>query len=361
MKKDSKIFLAGHNGLVGSAIYKLLKQRGYANIVTRTRNELDLKDQQKVKEFFNLEQPMYVILAAAKVGGILANSTYRADFIYENLQIQNNVIHQSYLSGVEKLLFLGSSCIYPKESKVPISENELLSSFLEYSNEPYAIAKIAGLKTCESYNMQYGTNFIAVMPTNLYGINDNFNLETSHVLPALIRKIHLGKCLDEGDYQAIAADFNKYSDEQLIEESALIQELAKHGIQLHQGKVSITLWGTGQPLREFLFAEDMADACLFLMKNTEFKDLVELSGNGSEEIRNTHINLGSGVDLSIKELSEIIKEIVGFKGDILWDINKPDGTMVKTLDVSKLKDLGWQAQTSLKVGIRKVYEAYNKQ
>jgi GDP-L-fucose synthase len=357
MDLNAKIFLAGHNGLVGSAIYELLRKSGYVNIITRTKKELDLLEQEKVTEFFKTVRPEYVILAAARVGGILANSTYRADFIYENLQIQNNIIHNAYLHNVKKLLFLGSSCIYPKEANVPIKENELLSSFLEYSNEPYAIAKIAGLKMCESYNIQYGTNFIAVMPTNMYGLNDNFNLETSHVLPALIRKIYLGKCLSSNKMSDIIRDLKQYNPE-ILGESETLKYLERHGITKNDDKIIITLWGTGAPLREFLFAEDMAEACLFLMQNTEFEDLVKINHIESKEIRNTHINLGSGKDISIKDLASMIAEIIEFDGVIQWDTNKPDGTMRKTLDVSKLKALGWVAKTELKEGIETVYRTY---
>ncbi len=316
MEKDSKIYIAGHRGLVGSAIAKNLKQKGYTNLITKTHKELDLIDQQAVAKFFKKEKPEYVILAAAKVGGIVANNTYRADFIYENLQIQNNVIHQSYLSNVTKLLFLGSTCIYPKNAPQPMREEYLLTSPLEYTNEPYAIAKIAGIKMCESYNLQYGTNFISVMPTNLYGPNDNFNLETSHVLPAMLRKIHEAKL---------------------------------------NNTPKVEIWGSGKPRREFLYSEDMADACIFLLENRDFKDMYNES---QKEIRNTHINIGTGVDISIKELAETIKKIVGYKGEFYFNTEKPDGTMIKLTDPSKLHTLGWRHKVELEEGIKKVYAWY---
>ncbi len=316
MNLDSKIYIAGHRGLVGSAILKSLKQKGYTNFIHKTHEELDLMDQAAVETFFQKEKPEYVILAAAKVGGIVANNTYRADFIYENLQIQNNVIHQSYVNDVKKLLFLGSTCIYPKNCPQPMKEEYLLTSELEYTNEPYAIAKIAGIKMCESYNLQYGTNFISVMPTNLYGPNDNFDLETSHVLPALMRKIHEAKI---------------------------------------NGDKEVEIWGSGKPRREFLYSEDMADACVFLMENRDFEDTYD---NDDQEIRNTHINIGTGLDISIQELAEIIKKIVGFEGKFYFNTSKPDGTMVKLTDPSKLHALGWKHSVELEDGIRKMYAWY---
>ncbi|WP_423274885.1 GDP-L-fucose synthase family protein, partial [Arcobacter sp. YIC-464] len=319
MNKNSKIYVAGHRGLVGSAIVKNLQSKGYTNIIYRTHKELDLTDQNAVEEFFSLEKPEYVILAAAKVGGIVANNTYRADFIYENLAIQNNVIHQSYVHKVKKLLFLGSTCIYPKEAPQPMPEDCLLTSPLEYTNEPYAIAKIAGIKMCESYNLQYGTNFISVMPTNLYGPNDNFDLEKSHVLPALIRKIYLAKLLNEGNTQAVLDDLNMNS----LEEAN--NYLEKFGVN----KDSVEIWGTGKPRREFLYSEDMADACVFLLENRDFTDTYD---KNQKEVRNTHINIGTGVDISIKELATLIQDIIGFKGDLVFNTEKPDGTMVKLTD-----------------------------
>ncbi|MDP4209576.1 MAG: GDP-L-fucose synthase [Bacteroidota bacterium] len=363
MNKDAKIFVAGHRGLVGSAIVKALQQQGYQNLVLKTSSELDLRDQKATAAFFAEEKPEYVFLAAAKVGGIMANNTYRAEFIFENIQIQNNIIHNSYLTGVKKLLFLGSSCIYPKNAPQPMKEEHLLTSPLEYTNEPYAIAKIAGIKMSESYNLQYGTNYISVMPTNLYGHNDNFDLEKSHVLPALIRKMHLGKALQNNDWTAIRKDFDrnpvekvdgKASDEQILE------KLAKYGIRKNGSSVDVTLWGTGKPLREFLFSDDLAAACVFLMEKVDFKELVAISTDTAKEVRNTHINIGSGVDLPIGELAELVKKIVGFEGNIVWDSTKPDGTFKKLLDVSKLKKLGWEYKVKLPEGIAKVYENYQQ-
>ncbi|MDM1048323.1 MULTISPECIES: GDP-L-fucose synthase [Sphingobacterium] len=304
MEKQAKIYVAGHRGMVGSAIYRKLKELGYTNIVTRTSKELDLRDQQAVKEFFESEKPEYVFLAAAKVGGIMANNTYRADFIYENLAIQNNVIHFAHENNVEKLMFLGSSCIYPKMAPQPLNEDSLLTGTLEYTNEPYAIAKIAGIKMVESYRLQYGDKYISVMPTNLYGINDNYHPENSHVLPALIRRFHEAK-------EANAA--------------------------------SVTIWGTGTPLREFLYADDLADACVFLMENYD-----ELQ----------FINIGVGEDISIKELAETIQEVVGYTGKLEFDSSKPDGTPRKLMDVSKLHSLGWKHKINLKEGIALAYQDF---
>ena len=358
MNKTSKIYIAGHRGLVGSAIVKNLQAKGYTNLVYKTHHELDLCDQNAVAKFFEAEKPEYVILAAAKVGGIIANNTYRADFIYENLQIQNNVIHQSYLNGVTKLLFLGSTCIYPKNAPQPMPEDCLLTDTLEYTNEPYAIAKIAGIKMCESYNIQYGTNFISVMPTNLYGPNDNFDLEKSHVLPAMIRKIHCAKLLNEKKYDEVVGDLGVNS----IEEARTY--LAAFGVD--ESKVEI--WGTGKPRREFLYSEDMADACVYLLKNRDFSDVtgtdVSTSAKGEvktslpKEIRNTHINIGTGVDISIAELAELIKETIGFKGELTFNTDKPDGTMVKLTDVSKLHALGWKHKVELRDGVKTMYEWY---
>ncbi|MFI1772474.1 GDP-L-fucose synthase family protein [Thalassobellus citreus] len=360
MEKKSKIYIAGHRGLVGSAILKNLKSKGYYNFVTRTHKELDLKDSTAVATFFEKEKPDYVILAAAKVGGIVANNTYRADFIYENLMIQNNVIHQSYLHNVKKLLFLGSTCIYPKNCPQPMKEDSLLTDALEYTNEPYAIAKIAGIKMCESYNIQYGTNFISVMPTNLYGPNDNFDLEKSHVLPALIRKMHLGKALEIGDWDAIHKDLNNLPIEGVdgsASKNVIYEVLHKYGIQKRDNVIYLEIWGTGKPMREFLWSEDMANACIFLMENRQFSDCYETN---NKEIRNTHINIGTGVDISIKELAEIIKQTVGFKGVLFFNSDKPDGTMKKLTDPSKLHGLGWRHTIGLKDGIQKVYNWYSK-
>lgn len=377
METNSKIYIAGHRGLVGSAIVKNLEAKGYTNLVFRNSSELDLRDAQAVANFFESEQPDYVFLAAAKVGGIVANNTYRADFIYENLMIQNNVIHQACKTGVSKLLFLGSTCIYPKNCPQPMKEEYLLTDTLEYTNEPYAIAKIAGIKMCESYNLQYGTNFISVMPTNLYGPNDNFDLEKSHVLPALIRKMHLGKALEENDWQAVRADLNKLPIEGFAgnsSEAEILTVLNKYGISCKlptvttnsEPQVKVEIWGSGKPMREFLWSEDMADACVFIMENRDFKDvagtrhpeLVSGSQSNSGEIRNTHINIGTGQDLSIKELAELIKKTVGFQGDLYFNAGKPDGTLKKLTDVSKLNALGWKHSVALDVGISKIYNWY---
>ena len=352
MNKNSKIYVAGHRGLVGSAIIQNLKEKGYNNIITKTHKELDLTNQVKTASFFKEEKPEYVFLAAAKVGGIIANYTYRGEFIYENLMIQNNVIHHSYLNDVKKLLFLGSTCIYPKNASQPMKEEYLLTDTLEYTNEPYAIAKIAGIKMCESYNLQYGTNFISVMPTNLYGPNDNFDLEKSHVLPALIRKMHLAKLLSESRFEEIIADLGVVS----IEEAK--DYLKSFGVS----ESSVEIWGSGKPRREFLWSEDMADACIFIIENRDFNDCyskpVSEFNSTTEEIRNTHINIGTGKDVSIKELAEIIKDIIGFKGDLVFNTSKPDGTMKKLTDVTKLNELGWKHKVELIDGINKMYEWY---
>lgn len=301
MNLEDKIYIAGHRGMVGSAILRQLKAEGFSNFILKTSSELDLRNQQAVADFFEKEKPDYVFLAAAKVGGIIANNTYRGDFIYENLMIQNNVIHQAYVNNVKKLMFLGSSCIYPKMAPQPLKEEYMLTGELEPTNEPYAIAKIAGIKMCDAYRDQFGCNFISVMPTNLYGPNDNYDLNNSHVLPAMLRKI-------------ITAKRNNDS--------------------------SVTIWGTGTPLREFLHADDLAEACLFLMKKYDESGLV---------------NIGVGNDISIFDLASLVKKIVGFEGDILTDTTKPDGTPRKLMDVTKLSALGWKAKTSLEDGIRKVY------
>ncbi|MCF8241338.1 MAG: GDP-L-fucose synthase [Melioribacteraceae bacterium] len=307
--KNKKVYIAGHKGMVGSAIHRRMKSEGYENIITRNLDELDLIKQDEVEKFFEAEKPEWVIVAAAKVGGILANNTYRAQFIYENLMIESNIIHSAYENGVEKLLFLGSSCIYPKLAPQPLKEEYLLTAPLEYTNEPYAIAKIAGIKLCESYYKQYGSNFFSVMPTNLYGPNDNFDLKTSHVLPALINKIHTAKINSQGD---------------------------------------VEVWGTGKPKREFLYVDDLADAIFYLMNNVDAKDLYEQNL--------THINIGTGVDLSIAELADVIKTVIGYEGSIVYDSTKPDGTPRKLMDVSRLNDLGWKHKTSLKEGIEKAYK-----
>jgi len=357
MKKDSKIYIAGHKGLVGSAIINKLIENGFTNLITRTHLELDLTNTHEVFSFFKEELPEYVFLAAAKVGGIAANNTYRADFIYENLMIQNNVIHQSYLNKVKKLLFLGSTCIYPKDALQPIKEEYLLTDVLEYTNEPYAIAKIAGIKMCESYNLQYGTNFISAMPTNLYGPNDNFDLENAHVLPALLRKIYLGNALENNDWNSIRKDLNKLPIQGIDGNSSVEQitdKLTNFGINFND-KVTVEIWGTGKPMREFLWVEDMADACLFLMENFNWNK----ENFSNNEIRNTHINIGTGKDISISDLALLIKDIIGFKGDFIYNTSKPDGTLKKLTDVSKINNLGWQSSTLLKEGIEKMYHWYN--
>ncbi|MEL7268260.1 MAG: GDP-L-fucose synthase [Bacteroidota bacterium] len=357
MEKTSKIYVAGHRGLVGSALIKALQAKGYTNLVYRTHAELDLTDSNAVASFFASEKPDYVFLAAAKVGGIVANNKYRGDFIYANLMIQNNVVHQSYLHGVKKLLFLGSTCIYPKLSPQPMREDYLLTDTLEYTNEPYAIAKIAGIKLCESYNLQYGTNYISVMPTNLYGPNDNFDLEKSHVLPALIRKIHLGKALENGDWETIDQDLHHLPIEGVSgnsSESEKLEILQKYGITTDENNnVSVEIWGSGKPMREFLWSEDMADACVFIMEKRDFSDTFV---TGAKEIRNTHVNIGTGKDISIGDLAELIKEKLGFKGSFVFNTEKPDGTMKKLTDVTKLQQLGWKHSVELDMGIERMYQ-----
>ena len=353
MDKNAKIYVAGHRGLVGSAIWNNLKAKGYTNLVGRTHRELDLLDGAAVKAFFDAEQPEYVILAAAKVGGIMANNVYRADFIADNLQIQQHVIGESFRHGVKKLLFLGSTCIYPRDAAQPMKEEALLTGPLEYTNEPYAIAKIAGLKMCESYNLQYGTNYIAVMPTNLYGPNDNFDLEKSHVLPAMIRKIHLGHCLLQGDWTALRKDLARLPVEGVSGQSDqryILDKLAKYGI--HDSFVE--LWGTGKPLREFLWSEEMADASVFIMEKVDFADLK----GTNPEVRNCHINIGTGKEISIGGAAQLIAQRVGYKGEIRFNADKPDGTMRKLTDVSKLNALGWRHQIEIQEGIDKMYSWY---
>ena len=395
LDKNSKIFVAGHRGLVGSAIWNNLESRGYHNLVGRTHRELDLTDQQAVKRFFDEEQPDAVVLAAAFVGGIMANSLYRADFIMQNMKMQCNVIEQAYKHHVKKLLFLGSTCIYPKNAPQPMKEDALLTSPLEYTNEEYAIAKIAGLKMCESYNLQYGTNYIAVMPTNLYGPNDNFHLENSHVLPAMMRKVYLSKLIHDGDWDAIRVDMNKRPINPPAKLQAIIgegnvdggndaerilQALAFYGIEDNK----VTLWGDGSPLREFLWSEDMADASVYVLLNVDFKDIIgiekyssvfygvkadgEVNRNNSEgrggaipslgEIRNCHINVGTGKELTIRQLVEKVVATVGFEGQLCWDQNKPNGTPRKLIDVSKLHRLGWHHKVEIDEGVRKLYAWY---
>ena len=364
LDKDSKIYVAGHKGLVGSAIWDNLKSRGYDNLVGCSHAELDLLDPVAVKEFFDRERPDAVVLAAAYVGGIMANLRYRADFIYRNLQIQQNVIGESWKHGVRKLLFLGSTCIYPRDAAQPMKEDCLLSSSLEYTNEPYAIAKIAGLKMCESFNLQYGTNYIAVMPTNLYGPNDNFHLENSHVLPAMIRKIHLAKCLHDGDWDAVRKDISLRpvrSGDMVVagnsSEEEILSVLQNYGI----APDAVTLWGTGRPMREFLWSEEMADASVHVLLNVDFKDTYNASAKNSDgiaEIRNCHINIGTGKELSIRELAEKIRQETGFAGEIRWDSTKPDGTLRKLTDVTKLHNLGWHHKIEIDEGIHRLYGWY---
>ena len=354
LDKNAKIYVAGHRGLVGSAIWKNLQDKGYTNLIGKTHKELDLLDAVSVRKFFDEEQPEYVFLAAAFVGGIMANSIYRADFIYNNLQIQQNVIGESFRHNVKKLLFLGSTCIYPRDAEQPMKEEVLLTSPLEYTNEPYAIAKIAGLKMCESFNLQYGTNYIAVMPTNLYGPNDNFDLERSHVLPAMIRKIHLAHCLKQGDWDAICKDLNQRPVEGIDGNSSkedILAILAKYGISNSEVK----LWGTGTPLREFLWSEEMADASIFVMEHVDFKDTYK---QGDKDIRNCHINIGTGKEISIRELAELIVSTVGYQGQLTFDSTKPDGTMRKLTDPSKLHALGWHHKVEIEEGVQRMYNWY---
>ena len=375
MKSNSKIYIAGHQGMVGSAIQRNLSAKGFTNFTYRSHEELNLTRQADVEAFFIKEKPDYVFIAAAKVGGIVANNTYRAQFIYENLMIQNNIIHAAHLNKVKKLLFLGSSCIYPKNAPQPLKEEYLLTGVLEETNEPYAIAKIAGIKMCENYFRQYGDNFISVMPTNLYGPNDNYDLQKSHVLPALIRKMHLGKCLEQNDWEAIRKDLNKRPIEGITgknTETEIITILAKYGIKVGKvGKVerlnnsddqnisthqpinlsTITLWGTGQVYREFLHVDDMADACVHIMRNISAEMLYE-------KLKQTHINIGTGLDLTILELADIVKTVTDFQGNLQWDSSKPDGTLKKQLDVSLLSTLDWKSTVGLRNGIQSVYDNY---
>ena len=385
LDQNSKIYVAGHHGLVGSAIWNNLLQRGYTNLVGRSHKELDLTDQVAVKRFFDEERPDAVVLAAAFVGGIMANSLYRADFIMMNMKIQCNVISEAYAHGVKKLLFLGSTCIYPKNAPQPMKEDCLLTSPLEYTNEEYAIAKIAGLKMCESYNLQYGTNYIAVMPTNLYGPNDNFHLENSHVMPAMMRKVYLAKLIHDENWQAIRTDMNKRPVEGITgsaSDADILTVLAKYGIYNNK----VVLWGTGTPLREFLWSEDMADASVHVLLNVDFSDIIGVekyssvhygaktdgavdrnhsAGRGGAipnlgEIRNCHINVGTGKELTIRELSELVVKAVGFEGTVEFDASKPDGTMRKLIDVAKLHSLGWTHKVEIEDGVRKLFEWYKE-
>ena len=357
MNKNSSIYIAGHTGLVGSALFRRLETDGYSNLIIRSHSELDLTIQDEVEAFFQAERPEYVFLAAAKVGGIMANYIYPAEFIYSNLIIQNNVIHTAWQTGVERLFFLGSSCIYPRECSQPMKEEYLLTGPLEPTNEPYAIAKIAGIKMCQSYNRQYGTQYISLMPTNLYGPNDNFDLETSHVVPALIRKFHLAKLADQSDWEAIKKDERKYGA--IPEEIKLSMGLKTSTADLQEitssSRPSVLLWGSGNPRRELLHVDDLADACIFINKLDE-EDFSRLFNQG----RTPLINIGCGKDSTIKEIAEVVAEVVGYKGDVRWDQDKPDGTPQKLLDISKIKELGWKPDIALKDGIQIVYEWYLK-
>ena len=397
LEKNAKIFVAGHNGLVGSAIWNNLKARGYNNLIGRSHKELDLTNQAEVTKFFDEQRPDAVVLAAAFVGGIMANSLYRADFIMQNMKMQCNVIENAYKHGVKKLLFLGSTCIYPKNAPQPMREDCLLTSPFEYTNEEYAIAKIAGLKMCESYNLQYGTNYIAVMPTNLYGPNDNFHLENSHVMPAMMRKIFLAKQIADGNWTAIRRDLTirpvganmKLSDnaptsrvviDGTSDENTILSVLKWYGIENNK----VVLWGTGSPLREFLWSEDMADASVHVLLNVDFKDIIGIEKyssvfygaktdgcvdrNNSEgrggaipslgEIRNCHINVGTGKELTIRELSQLIVNTVGFQGTVIFDSSKPDGTMRKLIDVTKLHNLGWHHKIDIEEGVQRLFDWY---
>lgn len=354
LDRSAKIYVAGHHGLVGSAIWGNLKARGYTNLVGRSHKELDLLDAVAVRKFFDEENPDAVVLAAAHVGGIMANLNYRADFIYQNLQIQQNVIGESFRHNVKKLLFLGSTCIYPRMAPQPMREDALLTSELEYTNEPYAIAKIAGLKMCESFSLQYGCNYVAVMPTNLYGPNDNFHLENSHVLPAMLRKVYLAKCLNDGDWNAVRKDLSLRPVEGVDghkTESEILTKLEKFGITSH----AVTLWGTGSPMREFLWSEDMADASVHVLLNVDFKDTFKPD---DKEIRNCHINVGTGLEVSIRDVADKVVREIGFKGQLQWDESKPDGTPRKLTDVAKLHSLGWCHKVDIDDGIHRLYEWY---
>jgi len=382
MVRSSKIYIAGHTGLVGSAITKCMEQKGYTNLIFRTLEQLDLTNQNSVDTFFAKEQPEYVFLAAALVGGIIANNTYRADFIYQNILIQSNVIHASWKYKIKKLLFLGSTCIYPKNAPQPLKEDYLLTSPLEYTNEPYAIAKIAGLKMCESFNLQYKTNFISVMPTNLYGPGDNFNLEKSHVLPALLRKIHLGKCLEEENWTGIRKDLNNNPIDKIngdSEENVILDILKKYGIQIVEEsslngietmhgkqnairKISVNVWGTGVPMREFMYSPDMAEACVFVMENVDINDIINLNQSLTQsDYHAPHfINIGTGEEISINELAFKIKKLTGFRGEIVFDASKPDGPMRKATDMRQLKKLGYIHKFDLDAGLEETYANYLK-
>lgn len=358
LRKDSKIYIAGHRGLVGSAIMENLRKRGFTNLVGRSHAELDLLDPLAVEDFFKSEKPEAVVLAAAHVGGIMANSTFRADFILENLGIQQNVIGAALRHGVKRLLFLGSTCIYPREAPQPMTEDALLTSPLEYTNEPYAIAKIAGMKLCEAINLQHGTDYVAVMPTNLYGPNDNFHLENSHVLPAMLRKMHLGKLLAAGDMSAVRADLAKRPVSGLDASAASDEEIRERLAQFGISGEAIRLWGSGAPLREFLWSEDMADASVHVLLNVHFDELAEECRRHGVPVRNTHINVGTGTELTIRELAQLIRRTVDYPGRIEWDAEKPDGTMRKLCNVDRLHKLGWKHSVDLPEGVSRLYRWY---
>ena len=372
MKKDSKIYIAGHLGLVGGGIWRAFQRHGYTNLLGRSIDELDLMNQAAVEDFFAKEKPEYVVLVAAKVGGIHANNTYRGQFIYENLMIELNVIHAAYKHGVKKLLFLGSSCIYPKLAPQPIKEEALLTGPLETTNEPYAIAKIAGIRLCDAYNRQYGTNFISAMPTNMYGPGDNYHPENSHVLPAMIRKMHLAKLLETGNFDELMRVYTHEvsgvgcqvsgdvsSTTQQPKNQQLLDWLAKSGIAQttinEQPATKLSLWGSGTPKREFLYSDDLAEACVFLVENADYKDMAFSDESGTVH---AHINIGSGKEATIREIAETVKAVIGFKGEITWDTSKPDGTPRKLMDSSRINALGWKPKVSLKEGIALAYQDF---
>jgi GDP-L-fucose synthase len=358
MEKDSKIYIAGHLGLVGGGIWRAFKRHGYTNLIGRSIDELDLINQAAVEEFFAKEKPEAVVLVAAKVGGIHANNVYRGQFIYENLMIELNVIHAAYRHGVKKLLFLGSSCIYPKLAPQPIKEEALLTGPLEATNEPYAIAKIAGIRLCDAYNRQYGTNFISAMPTNMYGPGDNYHPENSHVLPAMIRKMHLAKLLENDDWPELEKVFSREKAHKVTKEeiSALLNNSGIRQITNHESRITeLALWGTGTPLREFLYSDDLAEACVFLVETANYKDMAFTDNSGTVQ---SHINVGSGKEATIREIAETVKKVVGFKGSISWDASKPDGTPRKLMDSSRLCALGWAPRIDLLEGIGLAYQDF---
>jgi GDP-L-fucose synthase len=372
LPRDAKVYIAGHLGLVGGGIWRAFQRHGYTSLLGRSIDELDLMNQAAVEEFFAKEKPEYVVLVAAKVGGIHANNTYRGQFIYENLMIELNVIHAAYRHGVKKLLFLGSSCIYPKLAPQPIKEEALLTGPLETTNEPYAIAKIAGIRLCDAYNRQYGTNFISAMPTNMYGPGDNYHPENSHVLPAMIRKMHLARALERGDFEELARVYRRELSvvscqlsgtsnptTQQPSNDQLVAWLSKSGITQttinHQLTTELSLWGSGTPKREFLYSDDLAEACVFLVEKVNYQDMAFTDESGTVQ---SHINVGSGKEATIREIAETVKEVIGFKGEIAWDVSKPDGTPRKLMDSSRINALGWTPKVDLRAGIAKAYADY---